>query len=302
VPGRWGCVMRVPRLLVVLLLLGLMVPASAAGARAPAPVTPTLVGIRAAHHPGFDRLVFDFRGGLPADVRARYVDTLIGDFSGLRVPVAGRAVVRLTFRGAQAHTMAGTAATAPSRRAFALPNVMAIAQAGDFEAVLTYGVGLAKQTRFQVFTLRSPDRVVVDVRAAFPTVQRKVWFFAQDRFVDNRQPFFGPRTRPVRPGTPATGVMDRLFAGPQPGERADGLRLLRSRTTGFDDLRINNGIARVRLTGGCSSGGSTVGIAGEIMPTLRQFRSVDWVKIYDPRGRTATPVGPSDSVPFCLEP
>jgi hypothetical protein len=287
--------------LVILLLLGLMAPATAAGARAPAPTIPTLVGIRAAHHPAFDRLVFDFRGGLPGAVRARYVDTLIGDFSGLRVPVAGRAVLRLTFRGAQAHNMSGTA-TAPTRRAFALPNVMAIAQAGDFEAVLTYGVGLAKQARFQVFTLRSPDRVVVDVRAAFPTVQRKVWFFAQDRFVDNRQPFFRPRTRPVRPGTPATGVLDRLFAGPLPGERADGLRLLRSRATGFDDLRINNGIARVRLTGGCSSGGSTVSIAGEILPTLRQFRSVDGVKIYDPRGRTATPAGPSDSVPFCLEP
>ncbi|MGH3333247.1 MAG: hypothetical protein ACRDPJ_18260, partial [Nocardioidaceae bacterium] len=61
-------------------------------------------------------------------------------------------------------------------------------------------------------------------------------------------------------------------------------------------------IARVQLTGGCNSGGSTVTIAGEIMPTLRQFGSVDWVKIYGPAGHTETPNGRSDSIPVCLEP
>jgi hypothetical protein len=54
--------------------------------------------------------------------------------------------------------------------------------------------------------------------------------------------------------------------------------------------------------GGCSSGGSTVTIAGEIMPTLRQFATVDWVKIYGPGGHTADPTGPTDSIPDCLNP
>jgi len=106
----------------------------------------------------------------------------------------------------------------------------------------------------------------------------------------------------VRPGTPARGVLDRLFAGPLSGERADGLRLLRSRATGVTGPDISDGVARVRLTGGCSSGGSTVTVAGEIMPSLRQFPTVDWIKIYDPQGRTETPTGHSDSIPACLEP
>ena len=289
-----------PRPVLLALAAALVVPlvASSPAPAAPPPV-PTLVGIRAAHDDGVDRVVFEFAGGLP-QVRAGYVDELIGDASGLPVRIAGRAILRLRFAPADAHDADGPTVT--GRRAFALPNVMTAVRAGDFEAVTTYGLGLAKRSPFEVSTLRSPARVVVEVDAAFPTQQRKVWFFHEERFVDNLEPFFVPRLRPVRVQTPATGVMDRLFAGPLPRERADGLRLLRSRATTFDDLSIESGIARVRLVGGCSSGGSTVTIAGSIMPSLRQFASVDWVKIYDPAGDTASPTGSSDSIPDCLNP
>jgi hypothetical protein len=59
---------------------------------------------------------------------------------------------------------------------------------------------------------------------------------------------------------------------------------------------------RVWLTGRISSGGSTFTIADEIMPALKQFRSVRWVKIYDQDGRTERPFGHSDSIPLSLEP
>ena len=58
-------------------------------------------------------------------------------------------------------------------------------------------------------------------------------------------------------------------------------------------------MARVQLTGTITSGGSTFTIASEIMPTLKQFPSLHWVKIYD---RTERPFGDSDSIPFSLEP
>ena len=96
--------------------------------------------------------------------------------------------------------------------------------------------------------------------------------------------------------------MDRLFAGPLASEKADGLRLLRSRATGYADLALADGVARVRLTGGCNSDGSTVTVAGEIMPTLRQFPSVDWVKIFDPAGSTGNPTGNTDSIPAVSNP
>ena len=38
------------------------------------------------------------------------------------------------------------------------------------------------------------------------------------------------------------------------------------------------------------------------MPTLKQFRSIHWVKIYDQNGRTERPFGHGDSIPFSLEP
>jgi hypothetical protein len=191
---------------------------------------------------------------------------------------------------------------APRRVAFALPNVLTAVRSGDFEAVTTYGLGLAKRTPVRVTTLQSPPRVVVEVGAGFATVERKVWFFHRDRFVDNREPFFVPVTRLVRPGTPATGVLDRLFAGPLPRERARGLRLLRSGATGYDDLSVSGGVADLRLTGRCSSGGSTVGIAGEVLPTLKQFATVQRVVLRDAQGSTLDPDGPGDSTPECLEP
>lgn len=149
--------MRVRRFLPLLLFTGLVAPALAPGS-APAAPDPTLVGIHAAHHPGFDRTVFDFAGALPSSRRVRYVPQLIADASGRRVPVAGRAILRVRFESAKAQNANGP--TAAARKAFALPNIMTAVRAGDFEAVTTYGIGLAKQTTFHVFTLRHPSRVI----------------------------------------------------------------------------------------------------------------------------------------------
>ncbi len=281
--------------------VGLVGPASSQPGVAAARATPVLVGVRASHHPTFDRVVCEFRGGLPASRRARYVPRLVADGSGNPVRVAGRAVLQIRMERSQAHTST-TGSTAPARTTYALPNVMTTVRSGDFEAVVTYGIGVAKRTAFHVSTLHSPDRVVVDVGAAFRTEQRRVWFLSQRRFTDNTPPFFVSRLRPVIPATPATGLLDRLFAGVLPGERADSLRLVRSGARGFTIRSIRGGIARVQLVGGCSSGGSTVTIAGEIMPTLRQLATVDWVKIYGPAGHTEHPSGRTDSIPVWLEP
>lgn len=300
--------MRVSRLLSPLVALalapGLVAPSGAQSAReasAPPP-TPVLVAVRASHHGDVDRVVFEFRGGLPTSRQVQYVDRLTADGSGRPVRVAGQALLRVRLEPAQAHTDAGAATAAPRRVAYALPNVLTAVRSGDFEAVTTYGLGLARRTPFTVSTLQSPPRVVIEVRAGFATVQRKVWFFHRDRFVDNREPFFVPVLRPVRPGAPATGVMDRLFAGPLPRELARGLRLLRSGATGYDELAISGGTADLRLTGRCSSGGSTVTVAGEVLPTLLQFDSVDRVVLRDPSGATLDPDGAGSSTPECLEP
>ena len=299
---RWLLSPVVALVLAVPLVLTLGPASSGAERGSTAPVTPVLVGVRAAHRDGVDRVVFEFRGGLPATRQVRYVDRLFADGSGRRVRVAGQAILRVRFERAQAHTDDGSPTAAPRRSAYALPNVMTAVRAGDFEAVTTYGLGLARRTPVRVTTLQAPPRVVVEVGAGFATVQRKVWFLDRDRFVDNQEPYFVAVRRPVGPGAPAAGLMDRLFAGLLPAERDRGLRLLRSGATGYDDLTVAGGVADLRLTGHCRSGGATVSIAGEVLPTLKQLATVDRVVLRDAAGSTLDPDGPGDSTPACLEP
>lgn len=277
---------------------GLGAPTQAYGAATPMAL---LVGVRAAHAPGHDRVVFDFSGGLPARWTVRYVNRLIADPRGTPIAMPGRAILAVTLHAAAAHTDGGRV-TAPARVSFALPNVMTVARAGDFEAVLSYGIGLARRTTFRVLPLRRPNRLVIDIATGFRTIPMRVYLFNERRFVANTPPFVTGVRRQITAAAPATALMDRLFAGPTSHERAGGLRLLSSRATGFAGLSISGGIARLRLTGGCSSGGSTATIAEEISTTLRQLPSVHWVKIYDPAGRTERPSGPVDSIPECLEP
>jgi hypothetical protein len=143
---------------------------------------------------------------------------------------------------------------------------------------------------------------VIDIATPFPTVLRRVYFENRPRFDAGTQPYVTSVVRPVLPNTPATGAIDRLFAGPTPSEYAAGLRAQLSKARGFTALTIHNRLARLKLTGGCSSGGSTFTIADEIYPTLKQFATVNFVKIYDPAGNTENPGGQRDSIPTCLEP
>lgn len=133
-------------------------------------------------------------------------------------------------------------------------------------------------------------------------VSARVWFLDQQHAAVGTEPLFRPVERKVHPPGVAAAALDSLFAGPTAQERADGLRLITSGATGYRGLRIAEGVAHVTLVGGCSSGGSTMTIAGELMPTLKQFATVQHVKIYAPDGSTEEPTGTGDSIPFCLEP
>ncbi len=287
----------------VVAMLGLGLPLLSPPPAATTPghvVLPTLTSVQAQHVGKVDRVTFGFTNGLPADVLVEWVDTLHHDGSGLPVRVAGTKVLAVFFNGATSHDANG--ATVRTRTAYALPNVITSVGAGDFEGTVTFGLGVQKRTSYTVTKLQNPDRVVVDVRAGFPTTSRKIWLVDTDAVETGNGPYFVPRQRPIRSDAPAAAALHALFAGPTPQERADGLRLVTSHAWGFADLAIAGGIARLRLTRGCNSNGSTITVAGEIAPTLRQFPTVDWVKIYGPGGATEQPQGQVDSIPTCLEP
>ena len=134
-----------------------------------APKVATLVGVRAAHKPGLDRVVFEFSGPLPAQRSAHYVSRLIADGSGSQIRVAGDAILGLRFANAVGHDRNGRSTYGPARKTFALPGVIQVVNAGDFEAVLTFGIGLSKKAPYRVYTLTHPSRVVVDITTSSRT-------------------------------------------------------------------------------------------------------------------------------------
>lgn len=276
----------------------------AAALQEPEPEVGTLVAVRAAHHPGFDRVVWQFDGPLPRVRMFEWVDRLNNGASDDYMPVAGNAILRLTMYNARAHhqTDDGWIPTLPRRQSFGLNNVTELVQNDDWEAVVGYGIGLNKKQPFTTFTLSNPNRIVADIRTGYRTINGSAVFLNQTNYQNGTEPLRVARARPLVSTAPAAAAMNHLYAGPTASEYAAGLRLVKSGTMGWKNLSITNGVARVTLTGGCNSGGASFTVADLITPTLKQFSSVRYVKIYNPRGSTQRPTGNSDSIPTCLEP
>jgi hypothetical protein len=153
--------------LVVVAAPALASPGAATPAQTQAPRIPELVNVRAAHHPGFDRVVFEFRGGMPSSHSVRYVSSLTEDPTDRPVHLAGDATIQVVFQGANAHDERGAGTVTPAGRfSPGLPSLKEVAPAGDFEAVVTYGLGVDHRVPFKVFELRDPARVVIDISTA----------------------------------------------------------------------------------------------------------------------------------------
>jgi hypothetical protein len=155
--------MRLVRTLLVASLVALVLALAATPAGAQS--APTLVDVRAGRHPGFDRVVFEFQGAVP-EHHVRYVDQLVEDGSGAPVSVAGSADLEVVFQGANAHDEDGTPSVSPRRFSPGLAAVKEVAQIGDFEAVVSYGIGLDRRRPLTVSTLSGPSRLVIDVSTA----------------------------------------------------------------------------------------------------------------------------------------
>jgi hypothetical protein len=135
----------------------------------PEGVQPALLRrVRAGRNKDFDRVVFDLDGPVPG-VMVQYVPQLQHQGTGDVIPMRGRAVVQVDIRPAVAHHPDGS----PSRTG-PLPDLTGfaafrqLADAGDFEAQLTWGIGVAARTGLRASTLTGPSRVAVDVWHAEP--------------------------------------------------------------------------------------------------------------------------------------
>jgi len=127
-----------------------------------------ITAVRAAHNPGFDRVVFEFGPstvgpyGLPPwslAVATQFVGT-----SGRQVPVDGNAF--LSVRLSNASTVdpnTGTQTFTQTDLRPGLPLVREVKLVEDFERVMIWGIGLERLACAKVSQLVSPVRLVVDL-------------------------------------------------------------------------------------------------------------------------------------------
>jgi hypothetical protein len=122
-----------------------------------------LHAVRAATAAGHDRVVFEFRDGVPG-YHIEYVDRPIVDCGAGDVkPVEGDGWLEVRFSPANAHTEAGQPTVAERELHPRLPNVREIERTCDFEAVVTCVVGTASPNRYRAFELDGPPRLVIDI-------------------------------------------------------------------------------------------------------------------------------------------
>ncbi|MFH8843093.1 hypothetical protein [Streptomyces sp. NPDC017868] len=165
---------RTSAALATALLTGLLAAPTASAAPAAATsvtttCTPTCVtATRYATYPDHDRLVFDFTAdGLPQvktwkNTDGRYSVGGSGQTEHLTTP--GTSYLFFEFFGAHTFNDAGQPTyTSPTLQQPNLPVLKGIQALGDYEGYVDFGISLGPSSRYNVFTLTQPNRVVVDI-------------------------------------------------------------------------------------------------------------------------------------------
>ncbi len=93
----------------------------------------------------------------------RLVSQVTEDASGNPVPLLGNANLLVVARNARGHSANGTTTFVPASITPLCANLRQIKKAGDFEGIVSLGVGLKHTAGFRVFRLTNPTRVVIDV-------------------------------------------------------------------------------------------------------------------------------------------
>src|SRR5438874_12286218 len=117
-----------------------------------------LVAVRAARQQGLDRVVFEFQAQAPG-YRIAYATSPVMNTEGREVAVPGAAKLVVHLEQATgADTYTGPASVTPQ----GTTQVEELARVEDFEAVLSWVVGVRTKVPFRVTTLASPPRLVID--------------------------------------------------------------------------------------------------------------------------------------------
>lgn len=136
---------------------------SAKSAVDPAPSRVTqLWQVRVANDGTFDRIVFDLRVSAPG-YRVRYVTRVISDPKGSVVPMKGKYFLQIALPGTTTASLAGKPSRVVSLITPNLPEIAQVRKVGEFEQVVSFGIGLNRYRGFRIFRLSNPTRLVLDV-------------------------------------------------------------------------------------------------------------------------------------------
>jgi hypothetical protein len=137
-----------------------------------------LTDVRIGRHPGYDQVTFEFAApkpgeqlrGIPAyTLSGRSSTRFVHDASGVPVTLQGSVGLLMVAQGSSGwdtltptlvQTYKGSLDFKPG-----FPVIREVAEVGDFERVLSWGVGLASNACFHVITLSHPMRLVIEVQA-----------------------------------------------------------------------------------------------------------------------------------------
>jgi hypothetical protein len=123
-----------------------------------------LATVRAASHPGYDRVVFQFEGTKVPAYRIGYVrEIALGETDDQFLTLQGDALIEVTINGTASDDYRPGTQTMPDKLTPALPQVRQLGLAEDWEGVVRIGIGLDHRAGFRVLELHGPVRVVVDV-------------------------------------------------------------------------------------------------------------------------------------------
>jgi hypothetical protein len=125
----------------------------------------TLRAVRTGQNEGFDRVVFEFAEAALPGYHVQYIDRPVRKCgSGHETQLAGQGWLEVRITPANAHTEAGQPTVAERERRLSLPVLKELELTCDFEADVTWVLGVASPNRYRVQELSNPARLVVDVR------------------------------------------------------------------------------------------------------------------------------------------
>ena len=137
-----------------------------------------LTDVRIGRHPGYDQVTFEFAAptpgeqlrGIPAyTLTGRSSTRFVHDASGVPMTLRGSVGLLMVAQGSSGwdtltptlvQTYKGSLDFKPG-----FPAIREVAEVGDHERVLSWGVGLASHACFHVVTLSHPMRLVIEVQA-----------------------------------------------------------------------------------------------------------------------------------------